>query len=96
MATILAPHYRENYEALALEPVVIAMARDTIEKDIPFKLTHDNSATPTFQFMQLASRGYWAEIGRGNATVEPGSIGAVAEAILIARRRLLDAQEVSR
>jgi len=93
MAAIIAGHYRVNYEALSQEPVVIAMALDTVEKEMPFKLVHDGSDTPTHEFMSLARASYQKAYAAGRATTDSESIGAVAEAVLIARGRILDALE---
>lgn len=89
MTAIIAQHYRDNYEALAKEPIIRAMAWDLIEKPdaIPFKVAHDDGR-PTWEFMQAARGYYWRQHEQGNATVEPESIGAVAEAILLVKQRI--------
>lgn len=91
MASIIAQHYRDNYEALSHEFIIISMALDTVEKEMPFKLTHENSDTPTHEFMSLARAAYQRAYAAGRATTDSESIGAVAEAVLIARKRILDA-----
>lgn len=91
MTALLAQHYRANYERLSREPVIIAMAQDTIEKPMPFKLCHDGTNEPTHEFMMTARAAYWRAFDENKASTPSDSIGAAAEAVLIARRRILDA-----
>ena len=93
MTIIASSDYQKNYEALAKEPVVRAMARDIVVDlitdpgKLPFKLVHPDG-TPTFEFMQAALAGYARAREGGLASTEAESIGAVAHAILIVARNI--------
>lgn len=92
MTTITAAHYAENYAALAQEPFIRAMAKDTITKELPFKLTHESADDPTFEFMQVSRAAYHRALEAGQATTTPESIGAVAHAVLLVRAEILSGQ----
>jgi len=94
MTTIVAAHYAENYAALAKEPFIRRMAQDVIDHadELPFKLTHEGTDDPTFEFMQVSRAAYHRAREAGQATTESGSIGAVAHAIFLVRAEILSGQ----
>lgn len=94
MTTIVAAHYAENYAALAKEPFIRRMAQDVIDHadELPFKLVHDSTTDPTFEFMQISRAAYHRALEAGQATTTPESIGAVAHAILLVRAEILSGQ----
>lgn len=91
MAAIIAQHYRDNYQALSKEPVIISMATQMLVDPggIPFKVTHDGG-DPTWEFMQAARTYYAQALDAGAAATQPESIGATAQAVLIARAHILN------
>ena len=89
MTAIITAEYRTNYAELATEEFIHSMALDTIVGGLPFALVTD-SGDLTWQFVQTAHHGYKAALAAGLAKTPALSIGAPAEAIMIARNRILD------
>ena len=89
MTAIITAEYRTNYAELADEEFIHNMALDTIVGGLPFALVTD-SGRLTWQFVQAAHHGYKAALDAKLATTPALSIGAPAEAIMIARKRILD------
>ena len=87
--TAISTETRANYAELADEAFIHDMAIDTIVGGLPFALVTD-SGRLTWQFVQAAYKGYDAALAAGLTKTRALSIGAPAEAVMIARKRILD------
>ena len=75
MAAIIADHYREEYAALAADPIVIDMAAGLADVQTS-DIAHPNGS-PRFEFMLAANDEY-----RSRGGTISRSIGGVATALL--------------